>query len=287
MAHDQKVKLTFNMSDGTTKDVAFIVPGGKDGRNAGLPAILGTEIDSATSMADVQAAISSRAHNPATRVEHIQWNHVTYPNYPGMTGRVRFTVIPAESGKYLYTGGDLEYPGQGVASMVWTNDDGQTINTMFDTKSKVLTRKTDSGSFSFNYPDTKTAKNACGKMGLGVYWKTTVPLHSVGNGDTNVIPQFWTTKIPCMADGTLVPYKFVVDYVEAASNATPSVAVWLICDGVPTHTMDITTGTTTQLQHAGSALTNGLNNTYPFAPPGDLAHEPTWSCAYFSYASKA
>lgn len=151
----------------------------------------------------------------------------------------------------------------------------------FDIKSKVLTRKTGGGNFSFNYPDTKTAKNACGKMGSGVYWKVTVSLDSAGNGNTNMIPQFWTTKIPCMEDGTLVPYKFVVDYVAAANNAVPSVAVWLICDGVPTHLMDITTGTATKLQRADNGLTNGLDDLYPLAPEGEFAYEPTWSSTYF------
>lgn len=460
MAQDQKVKLTFKMSDDTTKDVEFIVPGGKDGTDAGLPAVPKTVIDTATPMADVEAAITSLLQNPATAAANTQWNNVTYPNYPDMTGQFRLTVIPAESGKYLYIGGDLKYPGQGIASMAWASDDGQTISIMFDSahtgpqidaslvgtglfdklrvqlsqasgngltlktdglfaaagglpglpaaplgdqitpaefdqkvqdalarttiptevtaehygmnvgdyggfeaylitipvsgdgyyvlatgyiqeepptkwdmqgyvrvrdgavdgnptyivnertdmslllrtlnlnssdgtvtitrelndfdiKSKVLTRETGSGNFSFNYPDTKTAKNACGKMGSGVYWKATLSLDSAGNGNTNVIPQFWTTKIPCMEDGTLVPYKFVVDYVAAANNAVPSVAVWLICDGVPTHLMDITTGTATKLQRADNGLTNGLDDLYPLAPEGEFAYEPTWSRTYF------
>lgn len=460
MAQDQKVKLTFKMSDDTTKDVEFIVPGGKDGTDAGLPAVPKTVIDTATPIADVEAAITSLLQNPATAAANTQWNNVTYPNYPDMTGQVSLTVIPAESGKYLYFGGDLNHPCQGAASMAWASDDGQTISIMFDSfhltpqidaslvgtglfdklrvqlsqasgngltlktdglfaaagglpglpaaplgdqitpaefdqkvqdalvrttiptevtaehygmnvgdyggfeaylitipvsgdgyyvlatgyiqeepptkwdmqgyvrvrdgavdgnptyivnertdmslllrtlnlnssdgtvtitrelndfdiKSKVLTRKTGGGNFSFGYPDTKTAKNACGKMGSGVYWKVTVTLDSAGNGNTNVIPQFWTTKIPCMEDGTLVPYKFVVDYVAAANNAIPSVAVWLICDGVPTHLMDITTGTATKLQRGNNGLTNGLDDLYPLAPEGEFAYEPTWSRTYF------
>lgn len=132
MAQDQKVKLTFKMSDDTTKDVEFIVPGGKDGTDAGLPAVPKTVIDTATPMADVQAAMLSLLQNPATAAANTQWNNVTYPNYPDITGQVRLTVIPAESGKYLYIGGDLNYPGQGVASMAWASDDGQTTSTMFE-----------------------------------------------------------------------------------------------------------------------------------------------------------
>lgn len=460
MAQDQKVKLTFKMSDDTEKDVEFVVPGGKDGTDAGLPAVPKTVIDTATPMAEVQAAMLSLLQNPATAAANTQWNNVTYPNYPDMTGQVRLTVIPAESGKYLYIGGDLNYPGQGVASMAWASDDGQTTSTMFESfhsgpqidasltgtglfdklrvqisqsagnglslqtdglfaaagglpglpaaplgdqitpqefdnkvqeafnktqiptevtaehygmnvdpyggfeaylitipvagdgyyvlasgyvqespptkwdvqgyvrirdgavdgnptyivndrtdmslllrslnlyssdssvsivqdgndwniKSKVLTRGTGGGNFSFGYPDNKSAANACGHMGTGVYWKVTIQLSNAGAGNTNVPVNVWLKKLPCSEDGTPVSHRVVVDYTAAATGATiPNAAVWLICDVPPTHLIDITTGDITQLYRGANTDTTGLPE-YPTPPEGQSANEPSYSRQYF------
>lgn len=466
MAQDQKVTLTFKMSDDTEKQVVFTVPGGKDGTNTGLPEVPKTVVDAATPMAEVQAAMLSLLQNPATAAANTQWNLVTYTNYPDQDGQVRLTVIPAETGKYLFLGGDLNYPGQGVASMAWVSDDGETIATMFESfhsgpqidaslvgtglfdelrvqlsqtsgngltlntdglfaaagglpglpaaplgdqitpaefdqkvqdalarttiptevtaehygmnvgdyggfeaylitipvsgdgyyvlatgyvqeepptkwdmqgyvrvrdgavdgnptyivnertdmslllrtlnlyssdgtvtitrelndfniKGKTLARGVGRGNFSFRYPDNKSAKNACGKMGTGVYWKVTIALDNAGAGNVAVIPHIWTNDIPCMEDGTLVPYQFVVDYIAANNNAIPTAAVWLICMGVPTHLMDVTSGALEKLQRADSGLVNGLDDLYPLAPDGEFAQEPQWRREYFYDAFKA
>lgn len=144
-----------------------------------------------------------------------------------------------------------------------------------------ISRNTGGGNFSFGYPDNKSAKYACGKMGKGVYWKITTSLDNAGAGNVAVISKLWTNDIPCMEDGTLVPYQFVVDYVESRNNAIPSVAVWMICMGVPTHTMKITTGAKTKLQRANNGLINGLDDLYPLAPSGEYAQEPMWQREYF------
>lgn len=192
MAQDQKVTLTFKMSDDTEKQVVFTVPGGKDG-----------------------------------------------------------TVTVTRE----------------------LND--------FNIKGKTLTRGTGGGNFSFGYPDNKSAKTACGKMGTGVYWKVTVPMSNAGSGNVAVFPHIWTNDIPCMEDGTLVPYQFVVDYIEANNNATPSAAVWLICMGVPTHTINVTSGALKKLQRVENGLNNGLDSLYPLAPEGEYAQEPQWRREYF------
>lgn len=144
-----------------------------------------------------------------------------------------------------------------------------------------LKRGTGGGNFSFGYPDNKSAKNACGKMGTGVYWKVTISLDNAGAGNVAVVPRIWTNNIPCMEDGTLVPYQIVTDYVAANNNAVPSVAVWLICMGVPTHLMSITDGTLKKLQRGDNGLTNGLDDLYPLAPEGEYAQEPQWRREYF------
>ena len=144
-----------------------------------------------------------------------------------------------------------------------------------------LKRGTGGGNFSFGYPDNKSAKNACGKMGTGVYWKVTISLDNAGAGNVAVVPRIWTNNIPCMEDGTLVPYQIVTDYVAANNNAVPSVAVWFICMGVPTHLMSITDGTLKKLQRGDNGLTNGLDDLYPLAPEGEYAQEPQWRREYF------
>lgn len=141
-------------------------------------------------------------------------------------------------------------------------------------------RGTGGGNFSFNYPDNKTAKNACGKMGKGVYWKTTIQLDNAKAGVPAVVARLWTNNLPCMEDGTLVPYQFVVDYIRANNNTVPSVAVWLICMGIPTHLMDITDGTLKKLQRVKSGLNSGLDDLFPEAPDGEYAQEPQWRLEY-------
>lgn len=160
-------------------------------------------------------------------------------------------------------------------------DSSSTTPGLYAPPSTTLKRGTGGGNFSFGYPDSKGARNACGRMGTGVYWKTTTTLSNAGAGNTAVMPKLWISKIPCMEDGTLVPYQFIVDYVESVNGAVPTAAVWLICTGTPTHLMDITTGTLTKLQMASSAVTSGLSGVYPVAPNGEYAQEPEWRREYF------
>jgi hypothetical protein len=298
--------------------------------SGGLPAVPQTVVDSQTPSTTVQAAMLSLLQNPATAAASTQWNNVTYTDYPGWTGQVRLTTIPADTGKYLLLGGDLNHPEQDVVSMAWASDDGTKITTLFESENtgpttddslqgdgvvaslgvrlskasdnalklipdsesssesglyvppaQSLKRGTGGGNFSFGYPDSKSARNACGKMGTGVYWKVTFSLDKAGAGNVAVVSRIWTNNIPCMEDGTLVPYQIVTDYVAANNNAVPSVAVWLICMGVPTHLMSITDGTLEKLQRADNGLTNGLDDLYPLAPEGEYAQEPQWRHEYF------
>lgn len=162
-----------------------------------------------------------------------------------------------------------------------TPSQSQNERGLFVPPTQTLKRGTGGGNFTFGYPDNKSARNACGKMGTGVYWKVTISLDNAGAGNVAVVPRIWTNNIPCMEDGTLVPYQFVVDYVESRNNGIPTVAVWLICMGVPTHLMDVTSGALKKLQRADNGLTNGLDDLYPLAPEGEYAQEPQWRREYF------
>lgn len=273
MAQDQKVTLTFKMSDDTEKQVEFTVPGGKDGllQELPLPSKKNTEIV----LGDVDTIISH-----AVTAIVFELGIQEYP-VTGSSTSLRITTFPTKNGAYVLTNGPSS-PNGAVRTQVWS-----IVGSLFTRISEqivtdhVLTRGTGGGNFSFGYPDNKSANNACGKMGTGVYWKVTISLDNAGAGNVAVIPKVWTNNIPCMEDGTLVPYQFVVDYVESRNNAIPTAAVWLICMGVPTHTMDVTSGTLTKLQMSAGATTSGLTGVYPVAPTGEYAQEPQWRREYF------
>ncbi|WP_218078325.1 hypothetical protein [Escherichia coli] len=148
---------------------------------------------------------------------------------------------------------------------------------------KTMKRKTTSGNLSFNYPDNPAAASACGKYGNGVYWKTIVTLSQPDNGDTNVMVHAQLQQIPCRSDKTPVPYQVFADYRAISGSEKPSVMLWLICMEAPTHLLDTSTGTTTQLTIGASGVPGGLNDLYP---SGDVAIEPRYIVQYlFSSAS--
>lgn len=99
-----------------------------------------------------------------------------------------------------------------------------------------LTRNGTSFNFSVSHPDVKTAEYACGQMGKGVYFKTTLLIPS--GADYNMINQIFLDKLPCMADGTLVPYNVWC----AGVNGNNKVPTWMICQERPTHALTLSTG---------------------------------------------
>ncbi|EMJ4788480.1 collagen-like protein [Klebsiella oxytoca] len=99
-----------------------------------------------------------------------------------------------------------------------------------------LTRNGTSFNFSVSHPDVKTAEYACGPLGKGVYFKTTLLIPS--GADYNMINQIFLDKLPCMADGTLVPYNVWC----AGVNGNNKVPTWMICQERPTHALTLSTG---------------------------------------------
>lgn len=143
-----------------------------------------------------------------------------------------------------------------------------------------MTRGTGGGNWSFGYPDSPGAKNACGKIGSGVYWKSTIEMSNANVGDVNVKVDVWLKNLPCMEDGTLVSHRVLVDYASATTSARPTAAIWLICDTPPTHMINIESKTITKLQRSADSPTTGLPD-YPTAPEGEFAQEFTYSRQYF------
>lgn len=142
---------------------------------------------------------------------------------------------------------------------------------------KSLKRKATSGNFSFNYPDSTAGANACGKYGSGVYWKTDVTLSQPNDGDTNVLVHAQLQQIPCRSDKTPVPYQLFVDYKSVNSTQKPGIYLWLICTEAPTHLLDTSTGTVTQLTRGDGGIPGGLNDLYP---SGSVAIEPRYTVQY-------
>lgn len=143
-----------------------------------------------------------------------------------------------------------------------------------------MTRGTGGGNWSFGYPDSPGAKNACGKIGSGIYFKSTIEMYNANVGDVNVKVDVWLKNLPCMEDGTLVSHRVLVDYVSATTSARPTAAIWLICDTPPTHMINIESKTITKLQRSADSPTTGLPD-YPTAPEGEFAQEFTYSRQYF------
>ncbi|CAA0322347.1 hypothetical protein I4495_16005 [Klebsiella oxytoca] len=99
-----------------------------------------------------------------------------------------------------------------------------------------LVRSATSFNFSVSHPDVKTAEYACGPLGKGVYFKTTLLIPS--GADYNMVNQIFLDRLPCLADGTLVPYNVWC----AGVNGNSRVPTWLICQERPTHTLILSTG---------------------------------------------
>lgn len=156
-------------------------------------------------------------------------------------------------------------------------------NGLYVPANATLKRSAVSGNFSFNYPDDTAAAAACGKYGNGVYWKTLVTLNGANTGDANVLAQAYLRRIPCHSDKTPVPYQIFVSYRTVSSSEKPSVIIWFICTEVPTHLLDTTTGTVTQLTRGVGGISGGLGDLYP---TGDTAVEPEYIIQYL-YSSES
>ena len=140
-----------------------------------------------------------------------------------------------------------------------------------------FSRGTGGGSWSFGYPDDKSAANACGHLGSGVYWKTTITLSAAPAGDVGVHVRIWLRELPCDENGAIVPHSIITDYIEATSNNIPKVAIWLICQSAPSHLLNINTGEILQITRSPDAITSGL----PEYTTSGTHKEPSYVREYF------
>jgi hypothetical protein len=309
MSQDQKVTFTFEMSDGTDKPISFIVPGGIDGVDGMLPALplapLGDLITAAEFDQKVQDAMYSAVIPVAPTAEHYGMN---IDPYGGFEAYLVTIPVPGK-GKYVWAYGYIQedpptlqtiqaYVGvtDGVAEQptwiirdtrdmtsvlsalnIYSSDNTVTVNrdrNEFDLSavSKSLKRSGGSGNFSFGYGDNPNNSSACGLYGTAIYLKTTTTLSSAPNGDNSPVVIVRANGLPCLEDGTLVPYNIWADYVQVSGQNKPTVAIYMHCPTPPTHLINPATKVITKLQRR-SGQGSGLSSIYPEAPSGETANE--------------
>lgn len=317
MSHDQKVTLTFELSDGTEKPITFIVPGGVDGVDGMMPALplapLGDLITAAEFDGKVQMALYSDEVPSEPTSEHYGMN---IDPYGGFEAYLITIPVPGE-GKYVYAYGytqedpptlqtiqafvkvtdnisyepvwiirDTRDMTSALSTLdIYSSDNTVTVNrdrNQFDLSaaSKTLKRSGTSGNFSFGYGDTPNNNSACGLYGTAIYLKTTITLSSAPNGDNSPVVTVRPDGLPCLEDGTLVPYNMWADYVSVSGQNKPTVAIYMNCPTPPTHLIDPTTKAITKLQRS-SGQGSGLSSVYPVAPDGELANEFHYIMQYF------
>jgi hypothetical protein len=314
MSQDQKVTLTFNLTDSTQQPVSFIIPGGIGGMLPALPlAPLGDMLTAAEFDQKVQTALHSADIPAEPTAERYGMN--VYP-YGGFAAYLVTIPVPGE-GKYVWAYGYIqESPPtlqtiqafvkvtDGVAEQpTWIIRDVRDMTSalssleiyssnnsvmvsrdrnQFDLSavSKSLAQAEIWGNFSFGYGDMPDSDHACGLYGTSIYLKTTSPLYSAPNGDKSPIVTVRPSSLPCLGDGTLVPYNMWADYVKVSGQNKPTVAIWLNCPTPPTHLINPTTKAITKLQRR-SGQGSGLSSVYPVAPDGEYANEIYYIMSYY------
>lgn len=282
MAQDQKVTLTFSMSDGTKKSVDFIVPGGKDGLDASLPDIIGEEVSDPISQMDMMTQVNDLIFNPITAVKSIMWSEVIYPEEEyGYGNPVTVTVIPTKSGKYAFITGDYNYKRQNLSQVMWIGDD-RTYTPILQSSRAEEYRGYAFGDFFFVSDDAPENKDACGLYGTSIYLKATIQIRNAPQENTGAIVQVWTDRLPCMADGTLVPYNIWAEHPRISDSNKVIVEIYMTCPTPPTHLIDPVTKNIKKIQRPAGQV-SGLANVYPEAPEGEAPNAFRYNMAYYGW----
>lgn len=125
MAKNQKVTLHIKLSDGTVKDVSFIVPAGESVPQVTKAPVVELIMDTATRQ-EVLDRFFLEHDKKQTETKVIHWVDVTDPLQPNALSSEAYIFIePTEGGKYMTTNGEAfiatEQPG---LLKYWVNDDG-------------------------------------------------------------------------------------------------------------------------------------------------------------------
>lgn len=125
MAKNQKVTLHIKLSDGSVKDVSFIVPAGESVPQVTTAPVVELIMDTATRQ-EVLDRFTAERDKKQTETKVIHWGEVTDPLQPDALPSEAYVFIePTEGGKYITVNGEAfittEQPG---LLKYWVNDDG-------------------------------------------------------------------------------------------------------------------------------------------------------------------
>lgn len=113
---------------------------------------------------------------------------------------------------------------------------------------------------TYGHPDDITAKNACGRMGTGVYWNGYVAI-IMPNDKAALGMQANLECIPCKSDGTPVPYNITLKYVKDEVYNTHGAIYTITFAGIPTHIQELDSRARYKLGRLSSD-TGGLDDVY-------------------------
>ena len=133
MAKNQKVTLHIKLSDGTVKDVSFIVPAGESVPQVTKAPVVELIMDTATRQ-EVSDRFFLEHDKKQTETKVIHWGDVTDPLQPDARSSEAYVFIePTEGGKYMTTNGEAfittEQPG---LLKYWVNDDGSDESVVYE-----------------------------------------------------------------------------------------------------------------------------------------------------------
>lgn len=120
-----------------------------------------------------------------------------------------------------------------------------------------LKRYITGGTFSWNYNDNPKQAESAGKIGNGCYLMATMTLYNDLAMRDRSITNLELTSIPCREDGTMIPYSLSTDYVRNTGGVA-KLKVILVMQEIPTHTLDLSTMTTTLVARGDNGLPVGI-----------------------------
>lgn len=193
------------------------------------------------------------------------------PGLPGEDGAPGEDGQPGTDGKSAYE--------------IWKEQQPSGTDTSLDAyikfmKGAGLKRAAVSGNIAFNYFDNPANANAAGMFGTSVYVKTTTTLYRAPAGVTDVVLQAELEELPCLEDGTLVPYNVTTKLVTGSLDAEPQAEMLFTFPTPATHTINPRTKEITKLTRPHGAP-SGVASVYPEADEGQPNHDFNYVLTYY------
>jgi hypothetical protein len=292
---DHEVTLKFQMSDGTTKEVPFVLPGSSGGPGY-IPTVITDQVEvfEATNQFDTLLQSPPLSEGLAYQYLQVAMGGEPLQQYPG---GVLVSAYPAGDGNIVTYAGVRDTQGNYVHRVRWS-DGTQTAVLLEDTMpadlrtgdgitgmgiamaplkvrlsenpgnqltiesdgglymgaASALASSSGQGNFVTGVPDNPNDLDSHGRIGSGEYWKVTQDLYTAPQGSRNIVVLTEMVELPCLEDGTLIPYSIQAKALKAPVGQTPTVEIWFICTQQPTHVIYPLTKTIKKLGQDGQAF---------------------------------